>query len=79
MGATDGDGHPPDPHRERIAPERPGMKRFYRNTFIEAKIAKPAGAGAVEHVPVNRADPRANAYRKRFQRSDSRHIATDYQ
>ena len=38
MGTADRDGHAPDAHGERIAPERALVERLDRDTFVETEM-----------------------------------------
>ena len=46
MGAANGDGHPPDSHRKRIASERAEVQRLDGHALIEAEVAEAASLSA---------------------------------
>ena len=80
MGAADGDGHPADPDRERIAPERAEVQRLDRNALVEAEVAQATGLAFLERGPVDRRDSRAGAELQLVERGDRAvSFASDYQ
>ena len=80
MGAADRDGHPADPHRQRIAAERAAMERLDRDALVEAEVAQAAAHRRRRARAQSIAAIRAR--RPSFEVVEggrSRHIATDYQ
>ena len=71
--AADGDGHPADADRERIAAERAEMKRLDRDTLVETEVAQAAGFAFLERGPIDRRDVRAGADRQIVQGCRHRH------
>jgi len=64
MLTANGNGHPPNPDRKRVAPERPEVKRFDRNALVKSELPKPANIAFRQDRPIDRLDLRTGSKRK---------------
>ena len=70
MAAANGDGHPADPNRDRIAAERAEVHRLDGYAFVEAEVPQAAGFAVFEAGPIDRQHARPSPDRQLVKAGD---------